>query len=31
MTHITEGIRQLGAKLYPADAEKEDKDQLASK
>jgi DNA-binding transcriptional LysR family regulator len=25
MTHITEGVRQLGAKLYPADAEQEDK------
>jgi DNA-binding transcriptional LysR family regulator len=31
MTHITEGIRQLGAKLYPADAENEDKDRSASK
>nr|WP_294528081.1 LysR family transcriptional regulator [uncultured Rhodopila sp.] len=27
LTHITEGVRQLGPKLYPADAEKEDKHQ----
>jgi DNA-binding transcriptional LysR family regulator len=31
MTHITEGVRQLGTKLYPLDAEKEDKDRSAAK
>jgi DNA-binding transcriptional LysR family regulator len=27
LTHITEGVRQLAGKLYPADAEKEDRDK----